>query len=81
MQNPLQIDQEQNEAIRAELGERLRIIMGLEKPRKLSARLRHLLDRLSEQDHLIEMAASPSIVPSQHQNEGWLRRLWAGRRR
>jgi len=53
----------------------------LEQPRKLSARLRHLLDRLSEQDHLIEMAASPSIVPSQHQNEGWLRRLWAGRRR
>ncbi len=81
MQNPLQIDQEQNEAIRAELGERLRIIMGLEQPRKLSARLRHLLDRLSEQDHLIEMAASPSIAPSQHQNEGWLRRLWAGRRR
>jgi len=81
MQNLPQIDQEQNKAIRTEMGERLRIILELQKPQKLSGRLRQLLDRLAEQEHRIEigMAASPSIVPSQ--NEGWLRRLLAGRLR
>jgi hypothetical protein len=79
MQNPLQIDYEQNKVIRAEIGERLRIILGLQKPQKLSRHVRLLLDRLAEQDQQIEMAASPSILPSQ--NEGWLRRLLAGRLR
>jgi hypothetical protein len=74
MQHPLHIDQEHNDTIRAEVGERLGIILRLRNPSRLPGRVRHLLDRLAEQDHQIEMETSPSIVPPE--NEGWLRRLW-----
>jgi len=79
MRHPVHIDQEHNDAIRAEVEERLRIILSLRSPQKLPGRIRHLIDRLAEQDHQIEMKTSPSIVPSD--NEGWLRRLLAGRLR
>jgi hypothetical protein len=78
MQHPLHIDQEHNDTIRAELGERLGIILRLGNRPKLPRRVRQLLDRLAEQDHRIEMETSPSIVPSE--NEGWVRRLFASRR-
>jgi hypothetical protein len=77
MQYPLHMDQEHNDTIRAEVGERLRIILRLGNRPKLPVHVRHLLDRLAEQDHQIEMKTSPSIVPSK--NEGWLRRLLASR--
>jgi hypothetical protein len=77
MQHPLPIDQEHNDTIRAEVGERLGIILRLGNRPKLPGRVRHLLDRLTEQDHEIEVETSPSIVPSE--NEGWLRRLLASR--
>jgi hypothetical protein len=77
MQHPLPIDQEHNDTIRAEVGERLGIILRLGNRPKLPGRVRHLLDRLAEQDHQIEMETSPSIVPSE--NEGWVRRLLASR--
>ena len=74
MQHPLPIDQEHNDTIRAEVGERLGIILRLGNRPKLPGRVRRLLDRLAKQDHQIEMETSPSIVPSE--NQGWLRRLW-----
>ena len=77
MQHPLPIDQEHNDTIRAEVGERLGIILRLGNRPKLPGRVRRLLDRLAKQDHQIEMETSPSIVPSE--NQGWLRRLLAGR--
>ena len=73
----LHIDQEHNDTIRAEVGKRLGIILGLGNPPKLPGRVRHLLDRLAEQDDQIEMKTSPAIVPSE--NEGWVRRLLASR--
>jgi hypothetical protein len=79
MQDPLHIDQEHNDTIRAEVGERLGIILRLGGRPKLPSRVRHLLDRLAKQDRQIEMETSPSIVPSE--NEGWVRRLLAGRLR
>jgi hypothetical protein len=73
MQHPLHIDHEHNTTIRAEIGQRLGIILSLGNRPKLPVRVRHLLDRLAEQDHEMEMETSPSIVPSE--NEGWVRRL------
>lgn len=70
---PLPIDDEYNNAIRAEVGERLRIILYLEGRQKVPRPIRQSLDRLAEVDHGIELKTSPSIVPSE--NEGWLRRL------
>jgi hypothetical protein len=79
MRYSLDIDQEHNDAIRAEVGERLGIILSLRSPQKLPGRIRRLIDRLAEQDHQIEMQSAPSIVPSR--DEGWLNRLLAGRLR
>jgi hypothetical protein len=79
MRHSLDIDQEHNDAIRAEVGERLGIILSLRSPQKLPGRIRHLIDRLAEQDHQIEMQSSPAIVPTG--DEGWLHRLLAGRLR
>ena len=71
------LDHEHNDAIRAEVGERLGI---LRKPEKLPTRFRHLIDRLAKLDYKIEKKKKvPSIVPSGE--EGWLRRLLAGRLR
>ena len=70
---PLPIDDEHNNAIRAEVGERLRIILYLEGRQKVPRPIRQSLDRLAELDHGIELKTSPSIVPSE--NQGWLRRL------
>jgi hypothetical protein len=67
------IDEEHNNAIPAEVGERLRIILYLEGRQKVPRPIRQSLDRLAELDHGIELKTSPSIVPSE--NEGWLRRL------
>jgi hypothetical protein len=77
MRHPLHIDQEQNNVIRAEVGERLRIILGLARPTKVPQRIRHLLNRLAKLDPEIEKKTSSSIEPSA--NEGWLRRLSAVR--
>lgn len=77
MRHPLH--KEYNNVIRAEVGERLRIILSLARPTKVPQRIRHLLNRLAKLDHEIEIKTSPSIVPSA--NEGWLRRLLASRSR
>ena len=77
MRHPLHIDQEHNNIIRAEVGERLRIILRLARPTNVPQRIRHLLHRLAKLDHEIENKTSPSIVPSP--NEGWVRRLFASR--
>jgi hypothetical protein len=73
MPHTLHIDEEHNNAIRAEVGERLRIILWLEGRQKVPRPIRQSLDRLVEVDHGIELKTSPSIVPSE--SEGWLRRL------
>jgi len=77
MRHPIHIDQEQNNVIRAEVGERLRIILRLARPTKVPQRIRHLLNHLAKLDHEIENKTSPSIMPSA--NEGWVRRLLASR--
>jgi hypothetical protein len=64
MRHPVQIDQQHNDAIRAEMGERLRIILMSGNPYEFPARIQHLLNRLTE----MEMEISPSIVPLE--NEG-----------
>jgi hypothetical protein len=79
VRHSLDIDREHHDAIRAEVGERLGIILSLRSPQKLPGRIRHLIDRLAGRDHQIEMQTLPSIVPSG--DEGWLRRLFAGRLR
>jgi hypothetical protein len=73
MPHPLQIDDEHNNAIRAEVGERLRIILWLEGRQKVPRPVRQSLDRLAEVDHVVELKTSPSIVLSE--NEGRLRHL------
>jgi hypothetical protein len=72
------LEHEHNDAIRAEVGERLGILRKPEK--KLPTRFRHLIDRLAKLDYKIEKEKKlPPIVPSGE--EGWLRRLLAGRLR
>jgi hypothetical protein len=73
MPHPLHLDEEHNDAIRAEVGERLRLIFRLEGRQKVPRSIRQSIDRLAEVDHGTELKTSPSIVPSE--NEGWLRRL------
>ena len=55
MRHSLDIDQEHNDAIRAEVGERLGIILSLRSPQKLPGRIRRLLGRLAEQDNELKM--------------------------
>jgi hypothetical protein len=73
MPHPIHIDEEHNNAIRAEVGERLRIILWLEGRQKVPRPIRQSLDCLAEVDHRTELKTSSSIVPSE--NAGWLRRL------
>ena len=73
MPYPLYIDEEHNKAIRAEVGERLRIILWLAGRPKVPRPIRESLDRLAGVDAEIALKTSPSIVPSE--NDGWLRRL------
>jgi hypothetical protein len=73
MPNPLHIDEEHNNAIRAEVGERLRIILWLAGRQRVPRPIRRSLDRLAKVDDGIELKMSPSIVPAE--NESWLRRL------
>ena len=77
MRHPLHIDEEHNNIIRTEVGERLRIILRLARPTKVPQRIRQLLNRLAKLDLEIEKKTSPSIVPSA--DESWLRRLLASR--
>ena len=77
MRHPIHIDQEQNNVICAEVGERLRIILWLARPTKVPQRIRRLLNGLAKLDHEIENKTSPSIMPSA--NEGWVRGLLASR--
>jgi hypothetical protein len=71
MPYPLYIDEEHNKAIRAEIGERLRIFFWLAGRPRVPRPIRQSIDRLADQE--MALKTSPSIVPSE--NEGWLRRV------
>lgn len=64
MRSSLKLDQNHNDAIRAEVGDRLRTILRPEEQGKFPSRFQHLLDRLSKLDDEIERTNSPSIVPT-----------------
>jgi hypothetical protein len=69
------MDQQLNNAIRAEVGGRLRMLYELAGRQRLPRYIRLLLDRLGEQEQAIEKKKLPTIVPLPY---GWLRRLFAG---
>ena len=73
MPHPLHIDEEHNNSIRAEVGERLRVMFRLAGRQKVPRPIRQSLDRLAELDQKIELKSSPSMVPSE--GDGWLSRL------
>jgi hypothetical protein len=73
MPHPLRIDEEHNDAIRAEVGERLRLTFRLEGRQNVTRPIRQSIDRLAEVDHGSGLNTSPSTVPLE--NEGWLHRL------
>ena len=79
MPRPIQIDQEQNLAIRTEVAERLRTMHSLEGRQRVPRPIRQSIDRLAELEGQIEikLEASPPVVPSE--NEGWLKRLFSRR--
>jgi hypothetical protein len=79
MRRLIHIDQEHNDAIRTEVGERLRIILRLSPPSRVPSLIRQPLDRLIQQDDQTESEGSPSIVPMN--NEGWPWRSPGRRRR
>jgi hypothetical protein len=72
MRSLLHIDPRHNAAIRAEIGERLRIILGLSRPQKVPVDIRQPLDCLAERDSQIDMKPSAIV---QSPNKSWLRRL------
>jgi hypothetical protein len=63
MRSSLKLDQHHNAAIRAEMGDRLRIILLSREPPGLPARVQHLLDHLGRLDDEIEAENSPPIAP------------------
>jgi hypothetical protein len=73
MPYPVHIDEEHNKAIRAAVGEHLRVIHLLAGRQRVQRPIRQSLDRLDEVDN----EASPSIVPSK--KRGWLSLLLPGR--
>jgi hypothetical protein len=79
MSHPIQIDEEQNLAIRTEVAERLRTMHSLEGRQRVPRPIRQSIDRLAELEGQIEikLEASPPFVPSE--NKGWLKRLFSGR--
>ena len=62
MPRPIQIDQEQNLAIRTEVAERLRTMLSLEGRRRVPRSIRQSIDRLAELDPATNRA---SVI------EGW----------
>lgn len=73
MSHPIQIDQEQNMAIRTEVAQRLRTLHSLEGRKRVPRSIRQSIDRLSE----LELEASSPLAPSK--NEGWLKRFLSRR--
>jgi hypothetical protein len=63
MRSSLELDQHHNAAIRAEMGDRLRIILLSRELPKLPARVQHLLDHLGRLDDEREAENSPPIAP------------------
>jgi hypothetical protein len=63
MRSSQKLDQHHNAAIRAEMGDRLRIILRSRELPKLPARVQRLLDHLSRLDDEIEAENSAPIVP------------------
>ena len=61
MRSSLKLDEHHNAAIRAEMGDHLRIILLSRELPKLPARVQHLLDHLRRLDE--EAENSPAIVP------------------
>jgi len=63
MRSSLKLDEHHNAAIRAEMGDRLRIILRSRELPKLPARVQRLLDHLRRLDVETEAGNSPPIVP------------------
>ena len=63
MRSSLKLDEHHNAAIRAEMGDRLRIILLSRELPKLPARVQRLLDHLRRLDVETEAGNSPPIVP------------------
>jgi hypothetical protein len=70
---PIQIDEEQNVAIRTEVAERLRTMHSLEGRQRVPRSIRQSIDRLAELEVRSKLDASPPVVPSE--NGGWLKRF------
>lgn len=81
MPRPIQIDEEQNWAIRTQIAERLRNIHSLEGRQRVPRAIRQFIDRMAELEQQIEIKskAAPPLVPSL--DEGWMKRLWPRRSR
>jgi hypothetical protein len=81
MPRPIQIDEEQNRAIRTQIAERLRTIHSLEGRQKVPRAIRRSIDRMAEFEQQIEIRpkAAPPLVPSLE--GGWTKRLWPRRSR
>jgi hypothetical protein len=75
MPNPDDISEEHNKAIRAAVGERLSVILGLAGRQRVPRPIRQSLDRLEAEERGSE--PSPRIVPPQ--TGGWLRSLLSKR--
>lgn len=72
MRSSLKLDQHHNAAIRAEMGDRLRIILLSRELPKLPARVQHLLDRLSRwRDRSGKFAADSALPRGSSENEGF----------
>jgi hypothetical protein len=66
--NALNLDADHNSAIRAEIGERLRVLLSKEQPRP-PPRVQHLLDRLNTLD-------ATGVRSRNRRLRGWTHRHW-----
>lgn len=81
MPRPIQIDEEQNRAIRTQIAKHLRTIHSLEGRQRVPRTIRQSIDRMAELEQQIEIKtkAAPPLVPSL--DEGWPKRIWPRRLR
>jgi hypothetical protein len=82
MPNPIQIDEEQNRAIRTEIAEHLRTMHSLEGRLRVPQTIRQSIDRMAELEQQIEIKpkAAPPLVPTLLDG-GWTKRIWPRRPR
>jgi hypothetical protein len=81
MPRPIQIDEEQNRAIRTHIAQRIRTIHSLEGRQRVPRSIRQSIDRMAELEQRIEMKPKVAPPPVPLLRREWTKRWWPRRSR